>query len=64
MKCESCIYAVWERDEFIDFWFPTGCKLKVLLKDRIGCKYHKSLDIDKAEAVSETLKQQLKGVWR
>lgn len=59
-KCESCVYARWERDEFFGFWYVAGClamkktrpfpKLKTDICDR-----YDSLDIDQLEMVGELL---------
>ena len=59
-KCNSCVYAKWERDDFFNnIWYVSGCKKGVVRKDRGRCEEHECLDIDKEERLVEVVSKRV-----
>lgn len=61
-KCESCVHAKWERDEFFGFWYVAGCEAveKPRPFPKLGsdcCEEFEELEIDELEWVSELLEE-------
>ena len=61
-KCESCVHAIWERDEFFGFWYVAGCKAveKPRPFPKLGsdvCKKFEELELEEKERIAELLEE-------
>lgn len=60
-KCETCVFAKWEKDEFFGFWYVSGCEKGVKQKDK--CATGKEIDYGHLEDVHQRA-QERQDAWK
>lgn len=61
-KCESCVHAKWERDQFFGFWYVAGCKAVEKPRpfpklESDVCERFEELELEEKERIAEVLEE-------